>query len=127
MNGDEAIIELGDFDSSAPLSVTITQQNYKPYQGTVAVGTMGTDGFDVAAFSLYPNPAKDFVTVKSGNDISVANVEVRDMTGKLIYSANNASFTNNSLTVDTSGYASGVYLLTVENGDGKATDRFIVR
>lgn len=127
INGDEAVIELGDFDSSAPLSVTITKQNYKPYQGTVMVGTMGLGGFDASAFAVFPNPAKDFVTIKASNDITAANVEVRDMTGKLIYIANNASFSNNSVTVDVSGYASGVYLLTVENSEGKATERFVIR
>ncbi len=127
VNGGEVVIELGEYDASAPLSVTITQQNHKPYQGTVSVGTMGAGGFNASAFALYPNPAKDFITIKSANEMNSVNVEVRDITGKLIYTVYDASFINNGLTVDTSGYSSGVYILTIENNEGKASKRFVVR
>lgn len=127
ISGGEVVIELADYTAGTPLTVIATQQNYLPYQGTVATGTMGTNLFAAEAFALYPNPAKDFITVKAGNSINEANVEVRDMTGKLIFASLRASFENNAYIVDTSSYASGVYLFTVQNNDGKAVKRFVVR
>jgi gingipain R len=120
-----AHITLSDFaDSSGYLNITVTLQNYIPYQGAVAVETLGRDNFNANAMALYPNPAHDHITIKM-TDASTASVfEVRDITGKLVYVS---SLIEGDHTIDTSRYASGIYMLTATSGGAKVTKKFVVR
>lgn len=71
-----------------------------------------------AAFSIYPNPAKDVVTVESA-DIDVTSVEVYDILGKKVKEVNNTK-------VDVSSLVSGVYVLKVNTENGSFNTRILV-
>jgi hypothetical protein len=72
-----------------------------------------------AALSVYPNPSVGSLNV-STNNISVKQVQLLDLTGKIIYS----SSTNN--TIDTSRMSKGLYLLKVTADDGATASRKVV-
>ncbi|MEL1245434.1 C25 family cysteine peptidase [Flavobacterium sp. DGU11] len=126
VSGGQVVITLNGLSGElVPLSVTITQQNFIPYQGTIALAVLGTDGLSVNSVLIYPNPAHDHITIKMADASANAAFEVRDITGKLIYIS--PSVSGGTHTIDTSRYASGVYMLTVVDGSAKSTKKFIIR
>jgi len=63
---------------------------------------------------IYPNPAKDFVNISNFN--KGAQISLYDMTGKLLFSTKALSAT---VTINTSTYQSGVYVLKVDGQSSK--------
>lgn len=89
--------------------------------------SLSTEEFSVEDFSIFPNPNEGEFTVKlnsnSGNDI---NIDVFDIRGRRIFNnsyANNADF---SEVVRLNNVQSGIYLVTVSDGDKKTTKKIIV-
>jgi hypothetical protein len=77
--------------------------------------------------TLYPNPAKDFITIRLNKNIEPETlIEIYNYTGQLI-SRNTAYFaTEGSVqTVDISGLSAGTYLLRIQSGDEQFTQTFI--
>lgn len=73
--------------------------------------------------SIYPNPATQTITVE--HDGGIAEAEIRDLSGRLITELEGAGA--ELLTIDVNHIAPGIYLLTVEDRDGKRyTDRMII-
>lgn len=73
-----------------------------------------TNNIAKSYFSVSPNPAKDFVTISNvarGSDVSLY-----DMTGKQLYST---KATGTTVTINTSSYQSGVYILKVDGQSSK--------
>jgi hypothetical protein len=91
----------------------------------VAGTTLGVkEEINNAAVSVYPNPSKGVFNV-SAKDMKGDNLslEVRDLTGKLVYSA---KASNADTTVDLKNVASGVYMLKVSSESQTAVKRLIV-
>jgi hypothetical protein len=62
---------------------------------------------------VYPNPAKDFVTISVGNDYLKTTAQITDLNGKVVKSIN---ITNASSLLDMALLPAGVYFLKMENG-----------
>jgi len=58
--------------------------------------------------SFYPNPAFDYITIRSGEDMVGSPYSFTDLTGKLILSG---ELTDQTVTVDISTFESGIYLI----------------
>ena len=71
--------------------------------------SLGTENVKVSNINMSPNPAKDFVTIS--NLTKGADVALFDMTGKLLYQTKSFGTT---LTINTSSYKNGMYLVKVE-------------
>lgn len=94
---------------------TVGNPVYVPTLMTGLCATLSTNEFEQDnVFTMYPNPAKDIVTLQY--DVTdKATVEVVDVTGRLIHSMDlNSSSGNNELNV--SAYPAGVYLVLVKQG-----------
>jgi hypothetical protein len=83
--------------------------------------------FGLAEFALFPNPNKGNFTVQfnstSNNDV---NIDVHDLRGRTIFNkkyTNSGMFTQN-LQLD--NVQSGVYLVTVQEGENKVVKRIVV-
>lgn len=72
-------------------------------------------------FSIYPNPSKGIVTVSNDNLIE-STISVTDLTGKSL-STQRAS---NAVTVDLTNLGSGLFLISIENENGKHVERVII-
>ena len=90
--------------------------------------TLGNDKFSgLADFKLYPNPNKGNFTVqfdsKSSNDIKIS---VNDISGRQIFkrSYQNTGLFNEKLQLD--NIQSGIYLVTVQDGDRKEVKKIVV-
>ena len=60
-------------------------------------------------FNIYPNPAKDILTIKGQN---ISTVEIMDINGKIVKTINNAS---NGTTVNVSSLTQGIYFVKMGN------------
>lgn len=83
---------------------------------TLAVGT-----FANSEFSIYPNPAKNVLNIKSNDSITMKNAFVYDLNGKLILSS---SIVNDSINVDS--LSTGSYILILkDNNEKEYTQKFL--
>lgn len=121
VNG-EAVIALTDFDPSQPLTITGTAQNYTPYQGTMDV-TMGADGFATTGIKMYPNPAGAQLTIAHTLNGTQAAYNVYDVTGKVVATGNVPA--GDSFSINTSGFANGMYLVRLTAENGAFTGKFV--
>lgn len=69
---------------------------------------------------IYPNPAKNYVTIKSAGSISKNNCFITDVSGKRI----TTSFTSYN-TIDVSKLSAGIYFLHVMEGTKSTSIRFV--
>ena len=115
-NGGSANVTFTALTSNQPLLVTGTKQNYAPYQGviTVADGPAGIDENELEGINVFPNPATSQLNV-TWNSTTPEMVSIRDLSGKVVYTNN--SVAGSKLTITTSDFASGMYLLQVTAND----------
>ena len=100
-------------DDMALMLVTTYILDYEVIEGA-------DDAVEEVAFasSVYPNPAQDFVMVES----SEANyVEVVDVYGRVMFS----SEMNETVKVDMSGFASGIYFVKLQAGDATSVQKIM--
>jgi hypothetical protein len=73
----------------------------------------------VLQVSIFPNPTTDLVQlqIKEAN-IDEMELEFSDLTGKILYSAQ-YRLMNQNIGINTAGYPSGVYLLTLKKSNGQ--------
>jgi hypothetical protein len=71
---------------------------------------------------LYPNPAKDFLTVSIANAENTS-IDVINALGQVVLTVKNATETN---TINTANLAKGVYFVTVSNGQQKSTQKLVI-
>jgi hypothetical protein len=82
--------------------------------------TLSTEELLANNFSIYPNPASDFVNVKS---LQGANIEVYNIVGKLVKSEISQS---NEHAMNVSDLNSGIYLLKLTSEDKSASKKLII-
>jgi hypothetical protein len=62
-------------------------------------------------FSIFPNPASNFITISS--NIAIKNIEIFSALGKRVLQRTSKELNDN--TIDISNFASGIYLLKINN------------
>lgn len=84
-------------------------------------GNVGIDEFSALSMDVYPNPANDYVMVKSENEY---DVEILDISGKVVYSAKNNSGVK---TINTSEFKKGAYFIRINSLDKTKTQKLIIQ
>ena len=86
--------------------------------------SLSNESFGFDSFGIYPNPAKESfsLSLTSGN-LANAQVDIYDMTGKLILSKTS----DNNQKVDIQTLNSGVFIIMVESGSKTYTKKLIVQ
>lgn len=74
-------------------------------------------------FNLYPNPAANFVNITNNENMSVKQIEIYDLAGKLINTKNFNNETEIQLNIET--LTSGTYLLHLHTDEGTAVKKLI--
>ena len=83
--------------------------------------TLAVDTFANSEFSIYPNPAKSILNVKSNDSITMKNASVYNLNGKLILSS---TIVNDSINVDS--LSTGSYILILKDNNNKEyTQKFL--
>lgn len=78
--------------------------------------SLSQPNFETNGFSLYPNPAKGYFVIKSAATNLATNIDVFDISGKLLFSRKLTSNTEN--LIDANLLSKGMYLVTVETTNG---------
>lgn len=95
------------------------------YSDTISVtfyGQAGIDNDNSNELSIFPNPATNFILIKS-NDFLIKSIEFYDISGKLI----SKEFVNNwEFYYNLSNFAQGLYLIKISGEDNKIINRKIL-
>lgn len=83
--------------------------------------TAGTEDFQNAEFRLYPNPAREQLTIEMTDAASTYQVEIFDMLGKKVYNTE----IQNKGQINVSSLASGTYLVKLNSNSQTSTVRFV--
>ena len=78
---------------------------------------------DASKFNLYPNPATNIVNINNSENMSVKQIEIYDLAGKLINTQNFNNEADIQLNIET--FTSGTYLLYLHTDEGTAIKKFI--
>ncbi|PZU90525.1 MAG: hypothetical protein DI529_03025 [Chryseobacterium sp.] len=83
---------------------------------------LSTSETDKNNFTIYPNPAKDFVKIDKLPKNSA--VKIMDTSGKLIYSSVSK---NDTEKINTSNFVNGLYFIQISDGKKVSTQKLIIR
>ncbi len=88
--------------------------------------TVGFNNLELKnAVSVYPNPSKDNFSINLKRAlVNNTNVNVYDLTGKLIY---NTIMKNNSIVVNTKEWTNGIYQVHISNESYSSTQKVIIQ
>ena len=90
--------------------------------GAVANFTLGVDRFELANFSLSPNPSTSNFTITLPNKNNIATVEIYNMLGKQLLTK---KLDVQSTDINTSNWNSGIYIIKITAGNFTQTKRFV--
>ncbi|NQX98180.1 MAG: T9SS type A sorting domain-containing protein [Flavobacteriales bacterium] len=82
-------------------------------------GTVGINELSNESLSVYPNPAKNQLTI-TNNQSQILNISIIDITGKTV-----KTIIGNVSTVNVSGLTKGIYFLQVQTEKGLLNSKFI--
>jgi hypothetical protein len=94
-------------------------QSHEAFAVTVEV-VLGTDRFDAAAFTYFPNPVKDMLTLSYVTDIS--SVQVYNMLGQMVLSLQPGT---PQVNVNMAGLAQGSYIVNVTAGNASKSIKVV--
>ncbi|PCI98385.1 MAG: hypothetical protein COB15_06125 [Flavobacteriales bacterium] len=88
--------------------------------------TVGVDNVELEnTLSIYPNPAKDNFSINlKGALVNDINVNVYDVTGKLVYTT---LMKNNTTLVNTKEWTNGIYQVHMSNDTHSSTQKVVVQ
>ncbi|SEE60166.1 Por secretion system C-terminal sorting domain-containing protein [Tenacibaculum sp. MAR_2010_89] len=90
--------------------------------------SLGVNDHTLNTLTLFPNPAKDFVTINLESLlINKVTIEVFTLQGKRVIHKKEISFINKKTTLNTSKLVAGIYLITITGeNNNKATKKMII-
>lgn len=103
--------------------------NYNP-DATIDDGSctyISVDEVEVSQFAMYPNPARDQVTITNNGKGNSFEVRVLDTTGRLIRSEQLNIGTGNSYVLDIAALAQGNYMLEIHGKDSVEHHSLIIQ
>jgi hypothetical protein len=106
------------FWQAVPTNSGVEAANQPIWSYTTA-GTASVDDEIMNFFTLSPNPTTDFISINT--DLPIEKITIFNMLGQIIMA--NPIHDNNRINV--SDLQSGLYLITVSNGNSEQTSRFI--
>lgn len=86
-----------------------------------SINTLSTNDFSVSYFSVYPNPASNFISIESSSKEKISTVQLLDVLGKEVI---NTELTNKQINV--SNLSKGIYLLKINSLNGKSITKKII-
>ena len=96
-------------------------QTTETYERNTAVTLSRDNTLAAADFQLYPNPAKDLITIQTNSSQEIKTVSIVDMQGRTVFTSN-----QNIESISVSNLQQGMYFMTLETSNGaSATKKFI--
>lgn len=116
--GTQVFVELAGLDLYS--SSTNNQQYFDDFDFFIGDKTLGVETFTTENFSVYPNPVRDVLNIKTTD--AVDNVTVYDILGKVVLQENPGTI---SPAINTSSLPSGAYMVNVTIGNNSKTVKII--
>lgn len=85
--------------------------------------TLNNADFDLNSFTIYPNPAQGFASIKLPTNIESGVVKIYDALGRVV---KNQTITTTNNDINTSDLTTGSYLLVLRTDYGNATKTLLV-
>lgn len=92
-------------------------QTTETHERNTAV-TLSRNTIDASSFQLYPNPAKDFITITSEDNQVIKNVTIVDVQGRNVFTSNVEAG-----RISVSNLQQGMYFMTLETETGAITTK----
>jgi hypothetical protein len=106
---------------------TFTEGEVEDYTVNIVDGTLGLDDKILSAFKIYPNPANNnLVKISLPNTIQKATITISNTLGQKVYSKKVQDIYNKAETINTSNFKTGIYFVTVNTKNGKATKKLLI-
>ena len=93
---------------------------------TIQLGINNLNAF--SSLNVFPNPAKNLLnlTITSGQSFNNCQLGIRNLLGETVYLGNTDVTTGiNNLHFDISQFATGVYVISLQNGDEMVNTKFV--
>jgi len=87
----------------------------------VQTAPLSSADFENTNFSIYPNPAKDFLNVNS-KLATIQSVVVSDINGRTV---KNVAFNQTNVQVNVSDLNAGIYMVTINSEEGSTVKKFV--
>ncbi|OBX27255.1 putative secreted protein (Por secretion system target) [Gelidibacter algens] len=92
--------------------------------GTITVtSNLGVDESELKIFNIVSNPATDMLVIELPQSINNGQLSIHDLQGKSIHSL--PFNEKQSISINVSDFNVGLYLISIESGSQKQTQRFI--
>ena len=126
------VVNTSSSAGAATLTYTYTNangcSNSRTIAGTVAAcAARGVNNgqltMDNGQFTMYPNPAKSFISLSVNSLMGAGSIIVTDLYGKQVKAQSLSMGTN---TIDVSSFAKGIYFVTMITNEGKTTKKLVV-
>lgn len=89
----------------------------------VTAATLSTSDFFSQNFSIYPNPAKEIITLASKNNSAINSIQITDLNGRIVKNNNTNGISEAQINV--SDLTSGMYFVTVKTDAGSGTTKLM--
>jgi hypothetical protein len=113
------------------VSMTIMDYAYNTIANQpILAGQAVATGIDPLSFGdglgvrLFPNPAKDYLTIELPNTNKEVEVTIADITGKMIYRTIVSDI--QKLDVNTQDFGTGIYVVQIQSADFIATKKLVI-
>lgn len=104
--------------------IITTRSNIK--RPGISIGILSIDVLD-AAVSIYPNPAKDNVTIELSSLTENVQLKIVNVLGQAVYTENIiASSVKTVKQINTANFAKGIYTVVVETNKAKVLKKLVV-
>ncbi len=91
-----------------------------------AMGTQAWQQTIQASLEVYPNPSNGVFTLKLPEQITVSEISIYDLTGRIIQqSKGDALLATSATRIDLSAHEKGLYLLVLRNGSDTFVHRLV--
>ena len=81
---------------------------------------------DEVSFSVFPNPALDFCTIKTDNCFGSINISLSDFTGRIIFSAAEKCRGDFKINFKVNGLPEGVYCVQIQTDKGRIARKLVI-
>ncbi len=94
------------------------------FELTVTQEVLGVSENELSSLVLYPNPTNGIIMIKNPNSIEIEQIELFDITGRLVQSFN-PSFSENEITLNIQSLETATYLLVIRTENSLITKQIL--
>ncbi len=117
------IFELGASDNHLYFGASTNRSGGELYSTNIDTSVLGINDYeslenkDFSIVKIYPNPANEFINIKSLNNATIEKVEIYDLLGKTIDKQLSKDL-KTQVTIDVNDLNTGIYIIRVQLSDG---------